>query len=181
MRKLFILITVLILNYSYILSIDMDKLTDYTITPQINFEKISKTNKDTTSYSTISIEGYISFWKQKLLENSYDLPEIIKKNIAVNTTLKIYNSLEYTDFSSILINEVEGIKVKISFYSICSKIIDNHCDKYYFVTQIELKGNINSFCAGYFNKDDFIPFPVLICAGNINNTRIGITLHRIKY
>ncbi|MEF3279961.1 MAG: hypothetical protein K6357_03225 [Elusimicrobiota bacterium] len=144
-----------------------------------NREIILKNNN--IYYSTVSIKGYASFWIQKYSGGSYLLPQIIEKNIPLEADLKIYNSHQYVDLKTINLEGHIELNAKIDLYSICSSTGDNYCLNYYFIVQINLNGIVKSFCGGYFNEKDFIPFPVLFCSGYASDMRIGLTLHRLKY
>ncbi len=71
------------------------------------------------------------------------------------------------------------LRVKLSFYSVCPYGSVEGCPARYFQVQAELSGAADAFCAASLNAADFLPFPVLMCAGNfLPGKRLGVTLHR---
>jgi len=145
------------------------------------YNSINELKNNKISFSTISLEGYVSFWIQKSSGDIYSLPYPIKKKIPVKVELKIYNQEGYVDLKEINIKEFNDLSVKINFYSICPYMRNNLCQNYYFGVDVNLLGKVNTFCGGYFNEKDFIPFPVFFCSGYFNKDRFGITFHRVEY
>jgi len=130
-------------------------------------------------YSTITINGYASFWVQSSTNGIYELPVPISADNPISIDLKIYNTQGYVDVKTKEI-EIDNLKAKIKFYAICP--YNGKCpENAYFSAEVELSGLAQTFCGSYFNKSDFLPFPVFFCSGYYGDKRIGITLHREKF
>ena len=130
----------------------------------------------TNSFSeSININGYITIW-EKPGEDA--IPKPLIKNIPVAETLYIPEKPQTFDLKKFIYisSQTYNLNIEISFFSIFQSQ-----GQPYFVSQMKVSGDINIICGGYFNKDDFIPFPVLYCSQIIREKQIGITLHRILY
>jgi len=71
------------------------------------------------------------------------------------------------------------LKVELSFYAVCPYGgAPGSCAGRYFQAQAAISGPAGAFCSAALNLEDFLPFPVLTCAGALPGRRFGITLHR---
>lgn len=70
------------------------------------------------------------------------------------------------------------LPVEIDLYAVCPSTVDA-CPDRYFQVQVSLSGPARAFCASSLNAGDFLPFPVVMCAGiSADGRRYGVTLHR---
>lgn len=120
----------------------------------------------------VNLKGYLSLWEKKETEV---LPIAITKNIPINLTLKLPSSPQTIETQKFIYKTTQPytLDMEITFYSIFP-----YEGPVYFSLQSKIKGDINIICGGYFNREDFEPFPVMFCSGYREDKIIGITLSR---
>ncbi len=130
------------------------------------------------------LAGYISAWTQDCRGSACSLPKPGERNRPVAASLGAPSSPGEAAAASVTetlrLGEAE-IKADITFYAICPYGGKNAtCPGRYFQAQISLSGAAHAFCAASVNAEDFMPFPVMMCAGvTPGGARAGITLHRL--
>jgi len=133
----------------------------------------------------IFLKGYISLWVQDCSSKPCALPRPLIINIPLEVGMTMLTCAENAsggggaDFKRIKkeFKLKEGkLLVEVSLYALCP-----HDEKPFFKVQTNLSGIVKAFCSSSLNRSDFVPFPVVSCAGYKGDYRIGITLHRIKF
>lgn len=129
------------------------------------------------------LDGYISSWTQECQGLSCSLPVPGERNRPLG--LRLVPPTEPGQAAAAHASEalslgVHGeIKTELTFYAICPYGgAPGSCAGRYFQAQVALSGPAGAFCSAALNLEDFLPFPVLTCAGAVPGRRFGITLHR---
>jgi hypothetical protein len=128
---------------------------------------------------TIDLNGYVSLWTQDCSQKLCSLPKPFQLNVPLKSSLKVPGVCGGADVSRENKNfNFEGGKInsEFSFFALypCGEDV-------FYQIQIEVRGKINVFCSASLNEKDFSPFPVFICAGYMDKTKVGLTLHRTKF
>lgn len=129
------------------------------------------------------VEGYLSVWTQDCPAGACALPQSQAPARKVGFELGLPASAGEARAKTVVEEfDLPGLgllAVKLSFYAICPYGSSSGCPARYFQAQAELSGPAAAFCAASLNAADFLPFPVLICAGYPRpEMRLGVTLHR---
>lgn len=131
----------------------------------------------------LELSGYVSSWTQDCAGSSCALPAPGRRNVPVVLALAEPSSpgqASAAHVSQALQLGADGeILAELSFYAICPYGgAPGTCAGRYFQVQAVLSGPAGAFCSAALNYEDFLPFPVLTCAGAGPSRRFGITLHR---
>ncbi len=132
----------------------------------------------------LELSGYVSAWTQDCSGASCALPVPGQRNLPVTLALGEPSSpgqAAAAHSSRVLSLGADGeLKAELSFYAVCPYGgAPGTCAGRYFQAQAVLSGPAGAFCSAALNLEDFLPFPVLTCAGvGQAGRRFGLTFHR---
>lgn len=131
----------------------------------------------------LELAGYISSWTQDCQGASCSLPVPGERNRPLDLRLappaEPGQAAVARASETLVLGEHGEIKAELAFYAICPYGgVPGSCAGRYFQVQAVLSGPAGAFCSAALNIEDFLPFPVLTCAGAVPGRRFGITLHR---
>ncbi len=134
--------------------------------------------------AAFELSGYVSAWTQDCSGGSCALPVPGQRNLPVTLTLgepsgpgqaaAAHSSVALT------LGEAGELLAELDFYALCPYGgAPGTCAGRYFQAQAAISGPAGAFCSSALNLEDFLPFPVLTCAGiGPAGRRFGLTFHR---
>ncbi len=130
----------------------------------------------------LKLSGYVSVWTQDCSGGGCQLPVAGQSDAPLNVSLSVPSvSGQASAVRASLNLALPGgarLPVEMDFYAVCPSTGDA-CPGRYFQVQVSLSGPARAFCASSLNAGDFLPFPVVMCAGiSADGRRYGVTLHR---
>jgi hypothetical protein len=131
----------------------------------------------------LELKGFISSWTQNCAGGACLLPVPGERNRPVTLRLALPTAPGEAAAAhaaeKLLLPGGGELPADLTFYAICPYGGKENCAGRYFQAQVSLSGPAGAFCASALNAADFVPFPVLMCAGSApDGRRFGITLHR---
>ncbi len=126
-----------------------------------------------------AIEGFASLW---FLAEGESIATPLKIDIPVLIEIPFSQSPGFVSVrkSSFSFEGEMKIQAELSIFNICEHN-DIGCLKTYFLAQVKLSGDTQSFCGSYFGKEDFFPMPVFFCSAYYKKGFLGITFHRKRF
>ncbi len=124
--------------------------------------------------------GYVSSWTQ----SAGGIPVPAEVNVPVRLALPLPSGPGQA--AAVFVEKELGspagpLKVRAEFFSVCPHGSAD-CRDVYFQAKATLSGPVESLCAAYLNEADFVPFPVMACAGGLpDGGYLGVTLHRLPF
>ncbi|MDA8129926.1 MAG: hypothetical protein M0011_00320 [Elusimicrobia bacterium] len=133
----------------------------------------------------LELAGFVSAWTQDCSGGSCGLPAPGEINHPVTLSIKPPSSAGEAATAraslELVLPDGSRLPADIALYAVCPYGGKDGCAGRYFQAQVTLGGRAGAFCASSLNAQDFLPFPVTMCAGSSQEgKRYGVTLHRLK-
>ncbi|MDA8243935.1 MAG: hypothetical protein M0025_07435 [Elusimicrobia bacterium] len=134
----------------------------------------------------LELSGFVSAWTQDCSSGTCGLPAPGEFNRPVTLSIKppaaAGEAASARASLELALPDGSRLPAEITLYAVCPYGGKDGCAGRYFQAQVTLGGRAGAFCASSLNAQDFLPFPVTMCAGSDQNgRRYGVTLHRLKF
>lgn len=133
----------------------------------------------------LQLSGYVSAWIQDCSGGACQLPAAGQSDVPVKVSLSLPSASGQASAAGasleLALPNGSELPVQIDLYAVCPSTVAG-CPGRYFQAQVSLSGPAMAFCASSLNAEDFLPFPVVMCAGiSADGRRYGVTLHRLPF